>query len=326
MGEGELRSSSLFMAVLFSFCFFSSLWAQQDKSFDLWLQDFRLDAVRAGVEAETLDIALRAVKPLPWVIAADRNQPEFKKSFSEYLQGVLTPQRIESGRRKLVENSRLLQRIAKQYGVRPRYIVALWGIETYYGKHTGKVPIIDALVTLAYDGRRSAYFRGELINALKIIDAGHISHRQMKGSWAGAMGQVQFMPSSFLRYAVDGNGDGRIDLWQTPEDYLSSAANYLQQAGWQDRQIWGREVLLANAADPKLNPGESLSLAAWQRLGVRCLDGRGLPKVAFKATLIRPEGEQGRAFLVYDNYQALMKWNRAHSFALAVGLLADRLK
>lgn len=317
-----MRCRGLFIAVLFSIFFSSNLWAQESVPFKRWLQEFRSDALQAGIKNETLNKALASVEPLPWVIEADRNQPEFKKTLSDYLQGILSPQRIAAGRKKLADNSRLLQQISEQYGVAAHYIVALWGIETYYGKHTGKVPIIDALVTLAYDGRRSAYFRAELINALKIIDSGHVSYQNMKGSWAGAMGQVQFMPSSFLRYAVDGNKDGRIDLWRTPEDYLSSAANYLHQVGWQDRQIWGREVLVPASVIAE----ERRSLADWQRLGVRRLDGNDLPQADVEATLIQPEGEQGRAFLVYDNYHALMKWNRAHSFALAVGLLADRLK
>lgn len=321
-----MRYRRFCFVILFSVFFCSGLWAQADGAFRLWLQDFRSEALQAGITAETVNKALATVKPLPWIIDADRNQPEFSQTLSDYLRGILSPQRIATGRKKLVENRKLLQRIGDMYGVRPQYLVALWGIETYYGKYTGKVPIIDALVTLAYDGRRSALFRAELLNALRIIDAGHISYQKMKGSWAGAMGQVQFMPSSFLRYAVDGNRDGRIDLWQTPEDYFSSAANYLHQVGWQDRQLWGREVQLPPKTAPELVAGRKLSLADWQRLGVRRLNGKDLPSADFEATLLRPEGEQGRAFLVYDNYQALLKWNRAHSFALAVGLLADRLR
>jgi len=293
--------------------------------FDRWLKAFRKDAFAAGIRGVTLDKSLSQVQLLSWVIDADRNQPEFKKSLKIYLDGILSQKRIERGRLKLAENRQLLTRIGNKYGVQPRFIVALWGIETYYGKHTGKVPIIDALVTLAYDGRRSKYFRKELLNALKIIDAGHIDYARMKGSWAGAMGQVQFMPSSFLNYAVDGNNDDRIDLWQTPEDYLSSAANYLAKMGWQDKQTWGREVKLPNGFDSGLFNGERLPLSEWQKKGVRRLNGTALPQVDIVATMIQPEGNGRRAFLVYANYDALMKWNRAHSFALAVGMLADEL-
>ncbi|SHI49216.1 membrane-bound lytic murein transglycosylase B [Malonomonas rubra DSM 5091] len=313
----------------FSFCLlllaFTLLSKAQAASYDDWLTELRQEALSKGIEQATVEATLKQPELLDWVIEADRNQPEFKKTLQEYLDGALSQKRIDQGRQMLVKNRRLLNRIAGKYQVHPRFIVALWGIETYYGKHTGKVPIIDALVTLAFDGRRSAYFRQELFNALRIIDAGHIRPEKMKGSWAGAMGQVQFMPSSFLRFAVDGNGDGRIDLWDTPEDYLSSAANYLAASGWQKRRTWGREVRLPENFDSQFYGLEQrLPLARWQQLGIRRLDGRALPRFAMDASLIRPEG-QDRAFLVYDNYRTLMKWNRAHSFAIAVGLLADEI-
>lgn len=297
-----------------------------NSSFSDWLYRLRLEALTVGISAETLDRALTSVQPLPWIIKADRNQPEFKKSLNDYLSGALSEQRIKKGQEKLLENQALLKQIAHKYAVQPRFIVALWGIETYYGRHTGKVPIIDALVTLAYDGRRGNYFRKELLNALKIIDAGHITYEKMLGSWAGAMGQVQFMPSSFLRFAVDGNSDGRIDLWHTPEDYLASAANYLAKMNWQGNRTWGREVKVPAGFDRELfDLNKTALLKTWQKYGVRRIDGSDLPKVELRAALIQPEGENGRTYLVYDNYRALMKWNRAHSFAIAVGMLADRV-
>jgi len=300
--------------------------AETEADFSSWLQALRYEAVERGIGQGTIDIALAQPQLLDWVIKADRNQPEFKKSLADYLGGVLSQKRIERGRQKLTENNALLQRIAAKYRVQPRFIVALWGIETYYGRHTGKVPIVDALVTLAYDGRRSAFFRKELFNALEIIDAGHINHRAMLGSWAGAMGQVQFMPSSFLDYAVDGNGDGRIDLWRTPEDYLSSAANYLAKMGWQDDQTWGREVRVPEGLDSSLIGMEkSALLSTWQKHGVRKRNGKDLPAVEIRGSLIQPEGPTGRSYLVYKNYHSLMKWNRAHSFAIAVGMLADNV-
>lgn len=315
----------VFVVVLFFSCS-ASVYSQTVKPFDDWLKLFSEQAITQGISPETLEHALAGVTPLPWIIKADRNQPEFKKSLESYLGGALSTKRVQQGQQMLVEHELLLGHIADKYGVQPRFIVALWGIETYYGRHTGKVPIIDALVTLAYDGRRSDYFRGELLNALKIIDAGHISAEQMIGSWAGAMGQVQFMPSSFLNYAVDGNADGRIDLWQTREDYLSSAANYLAKMGWQENQTWGREVKVPQRIDSKLIGMEkSASLRSWQKSGVRLVDGRDLPAGDIKASLLQPEGQAGRSFLVYENYRAIMKWNRAHSFALAVGMLADQL-
>jgi len=319
------------LTIIFVLCTSLLSWAtseiaQSDTNFSSWLAELREEALGEGIQQATLDEALTSVLPLTWIIDADRNQPEFKKSLDKYLDGILTPQRVERGRQMLAENRLLLFRISKQYHVSPRFIVALWGIETYYGKHTGKVPIIDALVTLAYDGRRSDYFRQELFNALKIIDAGHISYEKMKGSWAGAMGQLQFMPSSFLKFAVDGNGDGRIDLWQTKEDYLSSAANYLAKVGWESNRSWGLEVVVPRNFDRSLIDEEQrLFLETWREYGLRTLDGNDFPQDSLRALLIQPEGHSGRSFLVFENYHALMKWNRAASFALAVGMLADRI-
>ncbi len=318
---------SVLIALLFGYLSPVVAVAQASKTeFSAWLTALKQEALITGISQSTLDTALAKVKPLPWIIKADRNQPEFKKSLDNYLAGVLSSKRVQRGQRMLAEHRQLLMRIARKYQVQPRFIVALWGIETYYGRHTGKVPIIAALVTLAYDGRRSDYFRRELFNALKIVDAGHIGHAQMVGSWAGAMGQVQFMPSSFLGYAVDGNADGRIDLWQTREDYLSSAANYLAKMGWQGNRTWGREVRVPQSFNPDLVGLErSAALRSWQRKGIRLTDGADLPNAKLSASLLQPEGAAGRSFLVYRNYRTLLKWNRAHSFAIAVGLLADRL-
>ena len=313
-------------AVILYFSCSVNVYSQVVEPFEDWLKLFSEEAIKQGISPETLEQALTGVTPLPWIIKADRNQPEFKKTLESYLDGVLSAKRILQGQQQLALNEQLLKRIAGKYDVQPRFIVALWGIETYYGQYTGKVPIIAALVTLAYDGRRSSYFRGELVNALKIIDAGHISAEQMIGSWAGAMGQVQFMPSSFLNYAVDGDADGRIDLWQTREDYLASAANYLRKMGWQGNRTWGLEVRVPVPFDNDLiGMEQSASLRGWQKFGVRQADGKDLPAVDIKASLLQPEGQAGRSFLVYENFRALLKWNRANSFALAVGMLADQL-
>ena len=226
----------------------------------------------------------------------------------------------------LQEHQRLLSDLARKYQVQPRFLVALWGIESNYGNNTGKVPILSALATLAYDARRSEFFRGELLTALKILDAGQLTKEQMFGSWAGAMGQLQFMPSTFLRYAVDGNADGRIDLWNTKEDYLASAANYLHQAGWQAGQTWGRVVdAPASLKRSQLGLEHQKPLSRWQALGVRLPNGQSLPDADRSASLLIPDESVDQAFLVYTNYRVLMKWNRAHSFALSVGMLADRI-
>ena len=303
-----------------------TVWAAGNADYSLWMKGFRTEAQRSGIKAETLNTALTDVKPLDWIIKLDRSQPEFKKTLPEYLAGAVTSKRIKRGQQLLSENSADFAEILKRYQVQPRFLLALWGIETNFGLHTGKVPVIDALVTLAYDGRRSKYFRSELLSALKILDQGHINYEQMKGSWAGAMGQVQFMPSSFLRYGVDGNGDGRIDLWSTREDYLSSAANYLAKSGWDKNYTWGREVVFSKKLPANyFGLKQQRLLSEWQELGVRTIGSKNLPTTQIMASLILPDGPQGRAFLVYENYRVLMKWNRAHRFAIAVGTLADRI-
>ena len=218
----------------------------------------------------------------------------------------------------------LLHNVGRDYGIPPRMIVALWGVETDYGQHTGTFNVVAALATLAYDGRRSQYFRAELHDALKILQEGHIPWAKMKGSWAGAMGQCQFMPSSFLRYAVDYDGDGRKDIWSTSADVVASAANYLSQSGWQERQRWGRQAKLPRGfvkRDATLDIRKSLT--QWRAIGVRRSNGQQLPQVSMLGSIVLPDGQHGPAYLVYDNFRVIMKWNRSQYFALSVGLLAD---
>ncbi len=220
----------------------------------------------------------------------------------------------------------LLTKIGHEYGVQPRFIVALWGIETNFGKLTGHFPLISSLTTLAWEGRREAFFKAQLFDALRILEQGHVTPAAFKGSWAGAMGQVQFMPSSFLKFAVDQDGDGRKDLWGNLADVFGSAANYLHQNGWQEEQTWGRRVQVPDSLAPALLGLETKKpLSAWQALGVRQHDGSPLPKVAMQASLIRPDDVHGRSYLAYDNYRVLRHWNRSHYFVVAVGTLADRI-
>ncbi len=219
-----------------------------------------------------------------------------------------------------------LSRIEQRYGVPRRYLVALWGIETHYGDYPGNFPVIQSLATLAYDSRRSAYFRKELLSALKILDDGHVSLARMKGSWAGAMGQCQFMPSSFYHYGVDGNHDGRIDIWATIPDIFASMANYLEQARWQTGESWGRQVTIPQELDQQLvGLNTRLSLTQWSQYGIRQINKKALPSSELKASLLLPDGATGPAYLVYDNFRALLRWNRSHRFAIAVGTLADKL-
>jgi len=295
--------------------------------FETWLKEFRQDAAMQGISATTIESSLTDIHPLPRVIELDRNQPEFHKTLKQYLAGAVSEKRVQSGRKLLHQHGQLLNRIYRKFGVPPHYIVALWGIETSFGRHVGKMPIIASLATLSWEGRRSAFFRKELINALRIIDAGHISAEKMHGSWAGAMGQVQFMPSTFLRAAVDGNNDGRIDLWGTEADYLSSAANYLAKSGWKSKQLWGREVYLPQGFSKKyIGLKKTMTVTQWQKLGIRKVHGPNLPATGLKGSLVQPDGTGGRTFLVYNNYRTILKWNRSHKFAVAVGLLADRIR
>ena len=311
---------------LLSLIFGQLVWAEDNTDYFHWLENFKRDAQQSGITIDILTTAFADVKPLAWIIKLDRNQPEFKKTLPEYLAGAVTYKRVKRGQQLLVENTEIFAQIYQDYQVQPRFLLALWGIETSFGLHSGNVPIIEALVTLAYDGRRSNYFRQELLDALQILDQGHIKYDQMKGSWAGAMGQVQFMPSSFLSYAVDGNGDGRIDLWNTREDYLSSAANYLAKSGWDYKYTWGREVILpSNLNTAQFGLERQQILSDWQKLGVRTIERKSLPMDKIMASLIQPDGPQGRSFLVYDNYRVLLKWNKAHRFAVAVGTLADQI-
>jgi membrane-bound lytic murein transglycosylase B len=291
-----------------------------------WLQGVRTEGIRRGLSAATLDSALTGIKPIKRVVELDRQQPEFKLTFRQYMDRVVSDKRVEKGRARLRKHRDLLQEISAKFRVQPRFIVALWGIETDFGRLTGGFRVIPALATLAYDGRRSAYFRKELFNALKIIDGGHITARNMMGSWAGAMGQNQFMPSSFLRYAVDYNGDGRRDIWTDRADVFASTANYLARVGWRDDQTWGRRVRVPADLDTGLfGLNQKKTMRQWQKLGVRRADGGDLPRRNLTASLVRPKAGEDETFLVYDNYRAILKWNRAHLFATAVGTLADRI-
>jgi membrane-bound lytic murein transglycosylase B len=298
--------------------------AATDQPFDAWLQDLRKDALAAGISKATLDEATRGLEPIPRVIELDRAQPEGRFTYVGYRDRVLAEARISQGRRLLKEHRVLLERVAADYGVQPRFIVALWGVETSYGQFTGGHSVVAALATLAHEGRRADFFRSELINALKILDQGHIGAAEMRGSWAGAMGQSQFMPSSFLRFAVDYDKDGRRDIWGSLPDVFASIANYLAKSGWNDRYTWGRPVRLASYdGGGAAGLEEVRPLPEWQSLGIRRDNGRDLPLVPLDASLVQTDDGQGPAYLVYKNFRVLMIWNRSTYFALTVGQLSD---
>jgi membrane-bound lytic murein transglycosylase B len=290
-----------------------------------WLELLRKDALAAGISKTTLDAALADLKaPAPKVLVHDKKQPERKETLQDYVKTRVSTERIAEGREMLKRYATELERIERQYRVQKRFLVALWGIESTYGRHAGKRPVIQSLATLAYDERRNHYFRKELIEALKILDAGHVSLDEMTGSWAGAMGPFQFMPTSYRHYAVDGDGDGRIDIWGSVSDALASAANYLSKARWKYDQTWGREVQLSKRIETSLRGLDTrLTLSRWQSLGVRRSNGQSLPKANMKGSVILPDGKAGPAYLVYDNFRSLLRWNRSNSFAVAVGTLAD---
>jgi membrane-bound lytic murein transglycosylase B len=302
--------------------------AASARDFAAWLDEVREDALARGIRGETLDRALTGIEPIPRVIELDRSQPERRYTFEEYRRRVMTPARIEQGRERLRRHRDLLERVSATYGVPPQVIVALWGVESSYGGFTGGYPVVASLATLAFDGRRAEFFRGELLNALTILDRDEIAPDAMTGSWAGAMGQSQFMPSSYLRHAVDFDGDGRRDIWASLPDVFASIANYLARAGWDPAYIWGRRVSVpADLKADLVGLEVRRRLPEWQRLGVRRADGSPLPAVDIPASLIRPDGVgDGAGYLVYHNFRVLMDWNRSTYFALTVGELADRIR
>lgn len=297
-----------------------------DQPFDAWLEGVRAEARQKGISEATVKAALTGIQPIPRVIELDRRQPEFTLTFQQYLDRVVPQARIDKGREKMREHRELLTRIERQFGVPARQIVALWGIETDFGRVTGGFKVIPALATLAHDGRRSAFFRKELMDALQIVDEGHIDAERMLGSWAGAMGQNQFMPSSFRAYAIDYTGDGKRDIWTSLPDVFASIANYLSRVGWKMDQTWGRAVMLPGGFDAGLAEKKARkTIPEWQALGVRRVDGSDLPARDLPAQIVLPAGADGPAYMVYDNFEAILKWNRSTYFAIAAGTLADAL-
>jgi membrane-bound lytic murein transglycosylase B len=300
--------------------------AANERPFGAWLDELRQEARAAGISAPILDRALAGVQPIPRIIELDRKQPEKTLTFAEYMERVVSERRIDAARRNYDENRALLEEIGGHFGVQPRFIVALWGIETNFGQNMGSFPVVDALATLAYDGRRSAFFRKELLNALRVLDEGHIAPEAMQGSWAGAMGQSQFMPSSFIAFAYDWNKDGRRDIWGTRADVFASIANYLAQSGWKGGIGWGTEIRLPPGFDPSLAGVEVRKpLEFWRAQGVRLPEGSAAQMAADDASVVLPGGADGPALLVTPNYRTILRWNNSLYFASAVGRLADRV-
>lgn len=308
----------------------SSLSTAADSSFEEWVAELRDQALDEGISPDTFDRAFERVRPLDRVIELDRSQPEFTLSFWRYMSNAVNDQRIEEGRELLQQHRPLLQRVEQRYDVQPRFLVAFWGLETNYGATFGNFPVISALATLAYDERRSAFFREELMHALKILDSGDISPERMEGSWAGAMGHLQFMPSTYTAYATDADGDSRRDIWGSMPDVFASAANFLSSIGWRGDETWGHEVRLPEDFDwaqvsIETMPETLKTIDEWKALGIRGADGANLPDDNREAAVILPAGSEGPAFLVYHNYTRILQWNRSILYAVAVGYLADKL-
>ena len=306
--------------------------------FEEWREALIEEALRRGYSETLVTQTLSGLQPLQRVIQNDRSQAELVVGFERYYKTRVTPAFVRRGRELARQNRTLLARVENAYDVQRRFLLAIWGIETRYGRVTGNVPIFQALATLAWEPRRSDYFRGELFDALTMVQKGHIEAARMTGSWAGAMGQPQFMPSSYLKFAEDFDRDGRTDIWRSTGDALASIANYLEGWGWDDEFTWGREVRVTPAVRERIekettkrtegcfamrNMTERIPLADWQTLGVRTTAGRALPRADVKAGLVTTDT---RTFLVYENYDAILRYNCAHYYALTVALLADQIR
>ena len=304
--------------------------------FEEWLADVRTEAIARGIRADTVDRALTGLEPVATVIQRDRTQAEIVQTLDQYLAQRVTAKVVQTARTMHRTHGAVLQKASETYGIPSGILVAVWGLESNFGRFSGVRPTIATLATLAYDPRRSALFRKELFDALAILDSGDVEPAALKGSWAGALGQPQFMPSSFLLYAVDFDGDGRRDIWKSRPDVFGSIANYLAAHGWKKGQTWGREVSIPESLItrlPEVAPMQTsgclarrqmttpLPLAEWGRLGVRTAAARALPSADIQASLIM--GDK-RHFLVYPNYQALLEYNCVNAYGLSVGLLGDR--
>lgn len=311
-------------ALLIIFCLFPVALQAQEQQFSEWLQGLREEASALGISDSTLT-ALDELSPIERVLELDNSQPEFVQTFTRYIDLRVTANQVSRGQSLLLEHAEILEQVRQQYAVQPHYLVAFWAIESNFGRNTGGFSVLQALATLAFDPRRAEFFREQLLIALQIIDDGHIAAPAMSGSWAGAMGQLQFMPTIFYRYGVDGDKDGKVDIWNSLPDIFHSAANFLSESGWQGDERWGREVVLPENFDYGLSGTATVkSLQEWRRLGLRQTSGGAIPVADMAASVILPAGAAGPAFLAYDNYRATLAYNPSTFYALTVGHLADR--
>ncbi|KPP93108.1 MAG: membrane-bound lytic murein transglycosylase B [Rhodobacteraceae bacterium HLUCCA08] len=295
-------------------------------AFDRWIEGFRARALARGIEPALFDAAFAGIRYNADVIARDRNQAEFSKALWEYLDTAVSDIRVSNGRDAFARHAELLARIEADHGVEAEIVTAIWGLESAYGAVRGDTHVVEAMATLAHDGRRRDFFEGQLMAALRILQAGDVTPRDMTGSWAGAMGHTQFIPTSYLDYAVDGDGDGRRDIWgDDPADALASTAHYLARHGWQAGQPWGIEVTLPEGFDYTLaNRRITRAPSDWAEIGILGLDGQPVPDHG-RAAILLPAGHRGAAFMIFDNFAVLEHYNTADSYVIAVGHLADRI-
>lgn len=294
-----------------------------------YVVQIKQEAVEAGFDADFVEQSFHDVQFHQKAVVADKNQPETKITLDKYLASRVPDWKVQKAVKLLNEHREVLKKIEQQYGVQARFIVALWGNESNFGSYMGKYPVISSLTTMAYEGRRESFFKKELFAALTILQQGHITQDKFLGSWAGAMGQSQFMPTSFLAYAVDFDGDGKKDLWGDNADVFASIANFLKSEGWDEKLTWGRQVQLPEGFDlglAGLSKDAQRPLSEWQAEGVRRYNGDNLPAVDINAALIAPDGPDGRIYLTYNNFQTLMRWNRSSYFGVSIGYLSDRIK
>lgn len=324
----------------FGLSFAANVSANEKPTFDEYVDAIKAQALSKGYDKSLVDEAFDGLTYRKKVVKKDKTQPEVVQTLDTYLPKRVNPWVVKKARGLYKDNKALLDKIGQQYQVQPRFIVALWGLESAFGKYTGKFGVFASLTTLAYEGRRETLYRKQIFAALEIVKQGHIGLDKLKGSWAGAMGQTQFLPTSFLNYAVDFDNDGDKDIWQSKADVFASIANYLHQEGWNANLTWGRQVKLPEGFDvsgglsgrtgslsqwSKKFKGLQKPLSTWQQLGLTRVDGTALPNANIKAALVVPDDNKGRVYLAYDNYKTLMAWNRSYYFVTSVGFLADQI-
>ncbi len=306
--------------------------ASNPGDWDQWLAELRTEAAGKGIKESILAEALDGLTPGPEILERDRKQAEFTMTAPEYLAKVVSDAKVKRGKEMAEQHKELLARVGTKYGVQPRFILAIWGVESFYGTYTGKKPVIASLATLAYDRRRSTFFRHQLMASLEMANRGLIEVSNMKGSWAGAMGQPQFIPTSYLAYAVDEDGDGRQDIWSSEADIFGSIANYLAKHGWDANQTWGRAVQVPDkirqqwGSLAKKNMTGDKGLQEWAKRGVRRSDGSALPTPNLATRLVAPDGRKGVYFATYGNFRRIMRYNPSYLYALAIGTLSDRIE